>query len=65
MRGQRKEEFFKKQEEKSGGLTETVILKRIENQAGFSGFKEIFMISALDGDGVDDLRVNYSFLLIY
>nr|XP_018900236.1 PREDICTED: GTPase Era, mitochondrial [Bemisia tabaci] len=58
VRGQRKEESFKKQEEKSGGLTEMVILKRIENQAGFSGFKEIFMISALDGDGVDDLR-NY------
>lgn len=41
-------------------LSEREVLKRIEGQIGWSRFSRIFMISAIDGDGVSDIVVrNY------
>ena len=42
-------------------LSEREVSKRIEGQIGWSRFSRIFMISAIDGDGVSDIVVRNNY----
>lgn len=39
------------------GLTEKQVMKAIEGKTSWPKFSQVFMISALEGDGVDDIMV--------
>ena len=46
-------------------LSEIQVTKMIQNQRGWPAFSQVFMISALDGTGIPDLKVNFSSYLLY
>lgn len=46
-------------------ITKMSLEKRIAGGRGYSNFNDIFMVSALDGMGVDELRVSFSLLKLH
>lgn len=44
-------------------ITKMSLEKRISEARGYSNFSDIFMVSALEGTGIDDLRVSLMNLL--
>lgn len=52
----------------SQSLSELQIQRKVQNQKGWSKFREVFMVSALLGDGMNDIKVtakSETFLDIY
>ena len=47
----------KNEEEMYEHLSEQELQKRVMKEKGWSNFREIFMISALNGEGTDDVKV--------
>lgn len=45
----------------SQSLSEFQIQRKVQNQKGWSKFSEVFMVSALLGDGMNDIKVTAKF----
>ena len=45
----------------SQSLSELQIQRKVQNQKGWSKFSEVFMVSALLGDGMNDIKVTAKF----